>query len=75
MAGVSAVASVASAGGVATAAGGALAMVPRGVSGINRTVRAVEWATGVAVVAVSLADVTSTLVTRAPTTRNSQNEL
>lgn len=62
-AGVSAVVSV----GVFTSAGvTATAMVPRGMLGIQRTVKAVEWATGVAVVAVSVADAVSTLVTKAP---------
>lgn len=50
-------------------------MVPRGVQGIHRTVKAVEWATGVAVVAVSLADAVSILATKAPNERNSQSEL
>lgn len=51
----------------------ATALVPRGVRGVQRGVQALEWATGVAVVAVAAADVVSTLVTRAPVARNVNN--
>lgn len=64
------VSAVASAGGLASAGVAATAMVPRGVRGVQRGVQALEWATGVAVVAVAAADVVSTLVTRAPVERN-----
>lgn len=64
------VSAVASAGGLASAGVAATAFVPRGVRGVQRGVQALEWATGVAVVAVAAADVVSTLVTRAPVTRN-----
>lgn len=64
------VSAVASAGGLASAGMAATALVPRGVRGVKRGVEALEWATGVAVVAVAAADVVSTLVTRAPVARN-----
>ncbi|CAM9462249.1 unnamed protein product, partial [Hapterophycus canaliculatus] len=64
------VSAVASAGGLASAGVAATAFVPRGVKGVQRGVKALEWATGVAVVAVAAADVVSTLVTRAPVARN-----
>lgn len=64
------VSAVASAGGLASAGVAATAMVPRGVRGVQKGVQALEWATGVAVVAVAAADVVSTLVTRAPVPRN-----
>lgn len=64
------VSAVASAGGLASAGVAATALVPRGVRGVQRGVQALEWATGVAVVAVAAADVVSTLVTRAPVARN-----
>eukprot|EP00903_Cladosiphon_okamuranus_P015476 g14288.t1 len=66
-AGVSAIAST---GGLASAGMAATALVPRGVRGVQRGVQALEWATGVAIVAVAAADVVSTLVTRAPVARN-----
>ncbi|CAM9120423.1 unnamed protein product [Ectocarpus sp. 4 AP-2014] len=61
---------VVSAGGFASAGAAATVLVPRGVRGVQRGVKAIEWATGVAVVAVAAADVVSTLVTRAPVERN-----
>lgn len=64
------VSAVASAGGLASAGVAATALVPRGVRGVQRGVQALEWATGVAVVAVAAADVVSTMVTRAPVARN-----
>lgn len=63
------VSAVASAGGLASAGVAATALVPRGVRGVQKGVQALEWATGVAVVAVAAADVVSTLVTRAPVAR------
>lgn len=64
------VSAVASAGGLASAGVAATTLVPRGVRGVQKGVQALEWATGVAVVAVAAADVVSTLVTRAPVARN-----
>lgn len=55
---------------MASAGAAATALVPRGVRGVQRGVQALEWAAGVAVVAVAAADVVSTVVTRAPVARN-----
>ena len=62
---------MASAGGFASASAGMAAraaMVPRGVYGLHKTVKALEMAAGVAVVTVSLVDAVSSLATRASTT-------
>ena len=76
-AGVSAGVSVmASAGGLASAGVAARAMMaPRGICGLHQAVKTLEMASGVAVVAVSLADAVSTLATRAlPPTATAQDD-
>lgn len=68
------VSAVASAGGLTSAGVAATAMVPRGARGIHKTLKAVEWAVGMSVVAVSVADGVSSLVTRSRGGRPGQTE-